>query len=264
MNLWGIMIAVATLAGCGLIISIFLSIFARRFAVKVNKKEEDILSALPGNNCGGCGYPGCSGLAAAIANNKAEVGACPVGGKPVVDRIAAIMGVDSGSYVKKVAFVKCNGTCGVAENLYDYTGPKDCKIASVTPGGGNKKCDYGCLGYGSCQNVCDSGAISIIDGIAVIDPDKCTSCGRCVNICPKGIIELVPYDSNVRVACSSKDKGPVTMKACKAGCVGCGICAKTCEYGAVSVEGNLAVIDYDKCTKCGACVAKCPKKIINS
>lgn len=264
MNLWGIMIAVATLAGCGLIISIFLSIFARRFAVKVNKKEEDILSALPGNNCGGCGYPGCSGLAAAIANNKAEVGACPVGGKPVADRIAAIMGVDSGSYVKKVAFVKCNGTCEVAENLYDYTGPKDCKIASVTPGGGNKKCDYGCLGYGSCQNVCDSGAISIIDGIAVIDPDKCTSCGKCVNICPKGIIELVPYDSNVRVACSSKDKGPVTMKACKAGCVGCGICAKTCEYGAVSVEGNLAVIDYDKCTKCGACVAKCPKKIINS
>lgn len=264
MNLWGIMIAVATLAGCGLIISIFLSIFARRFAVKVNKKEEDILSALPGNNCGGCGYPGCSGLAAAIANNKAEVGACPVGGKPVADRIAAIMGVDSGSYVKKVAFVKCNGTCEVAENLYDYTGPKDCKIASVTPGGGNKKCDYGCLGYGSCQNVCDSGAISIIDGIAVIDPDKCTSCGKCVNICPKGIIELVPYDSNVRVACSSKDKGPVTMKACKTGCVGCGICAKTCEYGAVSVEGNLAVIDYDKCTKCGACAAKCPKKIINS
>ncbi|MBR1909478.1 MAG: RnfABCDGE type electron transport complex subunit B [Lachnospiraceae bacterium] len=264
MNLWGIMIAVATLAGCGLIISIFLSIFARRFAVKVNKKEEDILSALPGNNCGGCGYPGCSGLAAAIANNKAEVGACPVGGKPVADRIAAIMGVDSGSYVKKVAFVKCNGTCEAAENLYDYTGPKDCKIASVTPGGGNKKCDYGCLGFGSCQNVCDSGAISIIDGIAVIDPDKCTSCGKCVNICPKGIIELVPYDSNVRVACSSKDKGPVTMKACKAGCVGCGICAKTCEYGAVSVEGNLAVIDYDKCTKCGACAAKCPKKIINS
>ena len=127
---------------------------------------------------------------------------------------------------------------------------------------GSKKCDYGCLGFGSCKNVCESDAISILDGVAVIDPDKCTSCGKCVNICPKGIIELVPYDSNVRVACSSKDRGPVTMKACKVGCVGCGICVKTCEYGAVNVEDNLARIDYEKCTGCGACAEKCPKKII--
>lgn len=262
MNLWGILIAVATLAGCGLIISIFLSVFAKRFAVKVNKKEEEVLSALPGNNCGGCGYPGCSGLAAAIAAGKAEVGACPVGGKPVADKIAAIMGMDSGQYVKKTAFVKCSGTCDVAGELYDYTGPKDCKSVAVSPGGGNKACDYGCLGFGSCRNVCESGAISILDGVAVIDPLKCTSCGKCVNVCPRGIIEIVPFESNVRVACSSMDKGPATMKACKVGCVGCGICAKTCEFGAVSVEGNLARIDYDKCTRCGACAAKCPKKII--
>ena len=96
MNMWGILIAVATLAGCGLIISIFLSIFARKFAVSVNRKEEEILSALPGNNCGGCGYPGCSGLAAAIASNNAPVGACPVGGKPVADKIASIMGENKG------------------------------------------------------------------------------------------------------------------------------------------------------------------------
>ena len=262
MNLWGIGIAVATLAGCGLIISIFLSVFARKFAVKVNKKEEDILSVLPGNNCGGCGYPGCSGLAAAIASGNAPVGACPVGGAPVAEKIAAVMGVDAGSYVKKTAYVKCSGTCDVAEELYEYTGPRDCKIAAVTPGGGSKKCDYGCLGFGSCKNVCESDAISILDGVAVIDPDKCTSCGKCVNICPKGIIELVPYDSNVRVACSSKDRGPVTMKACKVGCVGCGICVKTCEYGAVNVEDSLARIDYEKCTGCGACAEKCPKKII--
>lgn len=262
MNLWGILIAVAILAGCGFVISIFLSVFAKKFAVAVNEKEEEILSALPGNNCGGCGYPGCSGLAAAIASGKAQVGACPVGGKPVADKIAAIMGVDAGQYVKKVAFVKCSGTCDVAEELYDYTGPRDCKSAAVSPGGGNKKCDYGCLGFGSCRNVCESGAISILDGVACIDMEKCTACGKCVNICPRGIIELVPYDANVRVACSSKDKGPVTMKACKVGCVGCGICAKTCEYGAVSVEGNLAAIDYDKCTRCGECAAKCPKKII--
>lgn len=262
MDYQGIITAVAVVAGCGLIISIFLSIFAKKFAVEVNKTEEAVLAALPGNNCGGCGYPGCSGLAAAIVKGEAHVDGCPVGGKAVADNIASIMGVDAGEFVKRVAFVKCNGTCAVADESYQYTGPKDCKSAAIAPGRGSKMCNYGCLGFGSCQNVCDNDAIHILDGIAVIDPEKCGSCGKCVKACPMGLIELVPYEANVRVACSSKDKGPVTMKACKTGCVGCGICVKTCEYGAITVEDNVARIDYDKCTRCGACAEKCPKKII--
>ena len=262
MNYEGILIAVSVVAGCGLIISIFLSIFAKRFAVPVNKTEEAVLAALPGNNCGGCGYPGCSGLAAAIVKGEAEVSGCPVGGKPVADNIAKIMGVEAGQFVKRVAFVKCAGTCEVAGETYEYTGPKDCKSAAMAPGRGSKMCDFGCMGFGSCMKVCDNDAIRIIDGVAVIDPEKCGACGKCATICPMGIIEIVPYDSNVRVACSSKDKGNITMKACKAGCVGCGICAKTCQYGAISVEDNVAHIDYDKCTVCGECAAKCPKKII--
>lgn len=262
MDYQSILIAVCVVAGCGLVISVFLSIFAKRFAVPVNKKEEAVLAALPGNNCGGCGFPGCSGLAAAIVAGQAEVSGCPVGGKSVADNIAGIMGVDAGEFVKKVAFVKCNGTCDVAVEDYDYTGPKDCRSANIAPGRGSKKCDYGCLGFGSCQKVCDNDAIRILDGVAVIDPEKCGACGQCVKACPKGIIEIVPYDANVRVACSSKDKGPVTMKACKAGCVGCGICVKTCEYGAITLEDNVAHIDYDKCVRCGMCAEKCPKKII--
>ncbi len=263
MDFQGIIISVIAVAGCGLLISIFLSIFAKRFAVPVNKKEEAVLAALPGNNCGGCGYPGCSGLAAAIASGQAPVSGCPVGGKAVADSIASIMGVEAGEFVKRVAFVKCNGTCAVAGEDYDYTGPKDCKSAVMAPGKGSKQCSYGCLGFGSCQKVCDNDAIRILDGIAVVDPEKCGSCGKCVDTCPLGLIEIVPYDANVRVACSSKDKGPVTMKACKAGCVGCGICVKTCEFGAITVENNVAHIDYEKCTRCGMCAAKCPKKIIN-
>ena len=80
MEFSGIITAVSVVAGCGLLISIFLSIFAARFAVPVNKTEEAITDALPGNNCGGCGYPGCSGLAAAIAKGEAPVSGCPVGG----------------------------------------------------------------------------------------------------------------------------------------------------------------------------------------
>ncbi len=262
MDLQGIIISVSVVAGCGLLISIFLSIFAKKFAVPVNEKEEAVLAALPGNNCGGCGYPGCSGLAAAIVAGNAEVHGCPVGGKAVADQIASIMGVEAGAFVKKVAFVKCNGTCSVAAENYDYTGPRDCKSAVIAPGRGSKTCNYGCLGFGSCQRVCDNDAIVILDGVAYVDPEKCGACGKCVRTCPLGLIELVPYDANVRVACSSKDKGNITMKACKAGCVGCGLCAKTCEYGAITVENNVAHIDYDKCTRCGMCAEKCPKKII--
>ncbi|MCR5591419.1 MAG: RnfABCDGE type electron transport complex subunit B [Lachnospiraceae bacterium] len=262
MNYQGIIIAVIAVAGSGLLISIFLSIFQKKFAVEVDKKEEAIIEALPGNNCGACGFPGCSGLAAAIAKGEAEVGGCPVGGKATAEKIAAIMGVDAGAFVKKVAFVKCMGTCEDAGESYDYTGPADCRSAAMAPGRGSKACNYGCLGFGSCQKVCDNDAIHIVNGIAVIDPEKCGSCGKCVSACPMGIIEIVPYDSNVRVACSSKDKGNITMKACKKGCVGCALCVKTCEFSAVTVEDNLARIDYSKCTTCGACALKCPKKVI--
>ncbi len=264
MDVSGIVTAVSVVAGCGLIISIFLSIFAKRFAVKVDKREEAVLNVLPGNNCGGCGFPGCSGLAAAIAKGEAEVSSCPVGGAEVANKIAQIMGVDAGGFVRKVAFVKCHGTCEAAGEDYEYCGPADCRSAAVVPGKGSKSCDFGCLGFGSCQNVCDNDAITILDGIAVIDPDKCGGCGKCVKICPKGIIELVPFDANVKVACSSKDKGNITMKACKTGCVGCGLCVRTCQFEAVVVEDNLAHIDYEKCTRCGACAEKCPKKIITS
>lgn len=262
MNYIGIIIAVAVIGGVGLLISIFLSFFAKKFAVEVDEKEQAILEALPGNNCGGCGYPGCSGLAAAIAKGEAPINGCPVGGKPVADEVAKIMGVEAGDFVKNVAYVKCNGTCELADTLYEYTGPKDCRAAAMTPAKGAKACSYGCMGLGSCIKVCDNEAISIVNGIAVIDANKCTGCGKCTKICPNGIIELVPENANVRVACSSKDRGPAVMKVCKTGCIGCGICAKTCQYEAIKVTDNLAHIDYDKCTKCGECATKCPKKII--
>jgi len=263
MDYTGIIIAVATIGGIGLLVSIFLSFFAAKFAVEVDEREAAVIEALPGNNCGGCGYPGCSGLAAAIVKNEAPVSGCPVGGAPVAEKIASIMGVSAGDFVKTVAFVKCNGTCQASGNLYEYTGTNDCRSAAVAPGKGPKACSYGCLGFGSCVKVCDKGAISIVDGVAYINEDLCGACGQCVKVCPRGLIEIVPQSANVRVACSSQDKGPQVMKACKVGCVGCGLCVKTCQYDAITLENNIAHIDYSKCTRCGECAAKCPKKIIN-
>ena len=112
MNTIGILSAAALIGGVGIFVGLFLGIAAIAFKVKVDEKEEAVLAALPGNNCGGCGFPGCAGLAAAIAKGEAEVNACPVGGDQVGQKIAAIMGVESKESVRMTAFVHCKGCVG--------------------------------------------------------------------------------------------------------------------------------------------------------
>lgn len=258
----GIITAALLVGAVGLFIGVFLGIAAIKFKVEVDEREEKVLAALPGNNCGGCGYPGCSGLAAAIVKGDAKVNGCPVGGEPVGNEIAKIMGVEAGDSVKMTAFVKCQGTCDTTHPIYDYTGNEDCSMMKFVPAGGPKSCDHGCLGYGSCVKACNFDAIHVVNGVAVVDKDKCKACNACVTACPKNLIEMVPYDSEIRVSCSSKDKGPVAMKACTVGCIGCGICAKNCPSQAIEVNDFLAKIDYDKCIGCETCIEKCPKKAI--
>ncbi len=264
MNIQAIITAVTVIAVLGMILGIFLGIAAKAFYVKTDPREDKIISALPGNNCGGCGYPGCSGLAAAIVKGEAAVNACPVGGEAVAKNVAAIMGVEAGSSVRMCAFVKCAGDCQKAGRDYEYEGEKDCRMVALLPAGGDKSCAYGCLGYGSCVSVCPFDAIHIKNGIAVVDKEACKACGKCIEACPKKLIELVPYGASYAVACSSKDKGPDVMKKCKAGCIGCGICKKNCPKEAIEVSDLLAHIDQDKCEKCGVCAEKCPKKAIVS
>ncbi len=262
MSVTGIITATVVVGAVGIFVGLFLGIAGIRFKVKVDEKEEAVLAALPGNNCGGCGFAGCSGLAAAIAKGEAPVNACPVGGEPVGKKIAEIMGVEAESSVKKVAFVACQGDCDKAKKDYDYYGIEDCRMMSFVPGGGPKSCNSGCLGFGTCTKVCPFDAIHVVNGVAVVDRDACKACGKCIEVCPKKLISLVPYDAKLAVACSSADKGPVTMKACEVGCIGCGICVKNCPAQAVTVADFHASIDREKCTGCGICADKCPKKAI--
>lgn len=262
MNITSVLITVAIIGGVGILVGLFLGAAGIWFRVETNEQEEKIIEALPGNNCGGCGYPGCSGLAAAIVKNKAPVNQCPVGGKAVADEIAKIMGVESEDCERKTALVKCQGTIQRTEIHYEYTGIRDCSMMQYVPNKGEKFCTYGCIGYGNCVKACLFDAIHIVNGVAVVDKEKCKACKKCIDACPKHLIELVPYNSNTSVLCNSQDKGPVTMKACDTGCIGCGICAKNCPTGAIKVENFRAVIDYSLCTGCGICAEKCPKKSI--
>lgn len=258
MNITGVILAAAIVGIVGLLIGVLLGIASEKFKVETDERETLIREELPGNNCGGCGYPGCDGLAAAIVQGTAPVNGCPVGGAAVAEKIAAIMGVENTVSEKQVAFVKCKGTCDKVRVKYRYDGIRDCRDASVVPGKGEKACSYGCLGYGSCVSVCAFDAIHIVDGVAVVDKEACVACGKCAAVCPNHLIELVPYKAEHLVQCSSHDKGKVVRAVCDAGCIGCTLCTKKCPSGAIHMEHDLAVIDYDACTNCGLCAQSCP------
>lgn len=262
MSITGILTATIIVSVVGIFVGLFLGVAGIGFKVKVDEREEKVLAALPGNNCGGCGFAGCFGLASAIAKGEAAANSCPVGGEAVAKKIAAIMGVEAGSAERMTAFVACQGSCKKTRTDYEYHGIEDCRMMSFVPGGGPKSCNSGCLGYGSCVKVCPFDAIRVVDGVAVVDREACKACGKCVAVCPKHLIALIPYSAEYAVACSSVDKGPVTTKACDAGCIGCGICAKNCPEKAVAVADFHAMIDQEKCVSCGACAEKCPKKSI--
>lgn len=262
MNFNEIITAVVTVCIISIIIGVVISIAEKVFHVEVDEKEVKVREALPGSNCGGCGYAGCDSVAKAIAKGEAPVTACPVGGKPVAEQIAAIMGQQVGELERKVAYVKCDGTSERRQTDYNYIGIDSCVYAAKMPGSSPYACKYGCLGYGSCAKVCPVRAIRIIDRKAVVDESLCIACGKCINICPHNLIEFVPANSTYRVQCSSLARGKEVRDACTAGCIGCGICSKNCPSDAIVFENNIARIDYDKCTKCGTCEEKCPRNII--
>lgn len=258
----GVGIASAVVGITGLFIGILLGVASDKFAVEVDEREILVRESLPGNNCGGCGYPGCDGLAKAIVKKEANVDACPVGGADCAKKIAQIMGEEITESVRHVAFVRCAGTCDKTSQKYEYIGVKDCKQMRVVPGFGSKSCQHGCLGYGTCVKACRFDAIHIVNGIAVVDKEKCTACKKCIGACPKKLIQLVPYTQKQLVQCSSQDKGKEVKEKCTAGCIACTMCTKVCEDNAIYMNGNVAQIDYSKCTGCGKCAMKCPVKVI--
>jgi len=257
-----ILYAVLVLGVMGAVFAALLGVAAKVFAVEVDPREEAVLSCLAGANCGGCGYPGCSGYAAAVVKGEAPTDKCGPGGAATAAKVAEIMGVAAGSTEKMIAFVPCSGSSENAALKFDYTGPKTCQAAMGYGGKGTKVCSFSCIGYGDCVKACKFGAMHVVDGVAKVDREKCVGCMACAEACPKHIIVKVPYSQNELVSCRSNDKGPAVTKACKVGCIGCMKCAKECPADAIKIENFLAHIDPAKCVGCGHCETVCPRHII--
>ena len=268
-----ILIAVIVLGVIGFVAALVLFLASHRFAVKEDPRIAQVAEVLPQANCGGCGFPGCSGFATACVK-AADAGSmdgmlCPVGGQPVMERVASILGMQAAASVPRVAVVRCNGTCESRPRVVTFDGEHSCRVQQMT-GMGETLCAYGCLGEGDCERACQFGAIRVNPetGIAEVDEEKCTACGACVKACPRAIIELRPKGPKGRrmaVTCNNKDKGILATKACRVSCIGCGKCVKTCDkFEAITLENNLAYIDPEKCKLCRKCEEACPRGAIRA
>lgn len=249
----------------GGVFGVLLAIASIVFRVHQDERIGLIRAALPGANCGGCGYPGCDGYASGVVNEGVAVNKCSVGGASVAQKIAAIMGVEAGASVAVRAFLRCKGTKDASPRNLIYDGIADCTSAATIPGGSPNSCPFGCIGLGTCVSVCKFGALSMgNDGLPKVDVSKCVGCGACVSACPKAIFTLVPASADVIVACNSHWKGPQVKSVCSAGCIGCTLCTRVCPVKAITMDHDLAVIDQEKCIKCGKCAEKCPAKCIKT
>ena len=242
--------------------AVLLAVIDSKFGFKTDEKTAEVEAALPGANCGGCGYAGCSGYANAVVHEGAPANKCGPGGQAVADAIAAITGGDAGAIEPVAAFVKCGGDLSAAKLKSSYNGIADCESAHLVAGGW-KQCAHGCLGFGSCARACQYGAIDIVGGVAVVNHAICAGCGACVAKCPRALISIVPKSHALHVRCASPDKGAAVLKVCSNGCIGCGICAKLDGAKSFKMNGFLAAVDYSQPPSSVENIAeKCPRKCV--
>lgn len=255
------------LSAIGILAAVILYFVAQKFKVYEDPRIDEVESALPGANCGGCGFAGCRAFAeACVKENELSALFCPVGGNDCMTDVAGILGLEAVTKDPRVAVVRCNGTCEHRPKTNQFDGASSCAVASSLYSG-DTGCQYGCLGHGDCVAACDFDAIHMNPetGLPEVIDDKCVACGACVEACPKTLIELRkrgPKDRKIFVSCRNEDKGGIAKKSCEVACIGCSKCFKVCPFDAITMKNNLAFIDSDKCKLCRKCVVECPTNAI--
>ena len=262
-----IIYSLITMVAIGLLAAVVLYFVAQKFKVIEDPKIDDVDEALPGANCGGCGYAGCR----AFAENLVKAGTmegfyCPVGGNDLMQSLAPILGLEAEEKKPQIAVLRCNGSVKNSVPKFIYDGDMTCSFTTnLTAGTGG--CQFGCLGGGECVDACDFDAMYMDPetNLSVIK-DNCVACGACVEACPRDIIELRnrgPKERRIFVSCVNKEKGPLAKQNCTVACIGCKACVKVCEFDAIDFDNFLAYIKYDACTLCRKCVEVCPTDAIH-
>ena len=258
----GVVVAVSSVTLIAAACAALLCIASKVMHVKVDERLAKIQEALPGTNCGACGFPGCSGYAEALVAGGVKGNLCPPGGEEAIKRISEVLGIEPEEAIYIIAVVRCGGDSMARKNKMEYTGIQTCYAAKQTFGG-ESACAYGCMGYGDCMHVCPDKAICMDSGLARINRSLCKGCKMCVSVCPNKIITMEDGRRKTFIACSNLEKAAQVRKKCSNCCFGCGKCMRECPEKAITVENNLARIDYEKCTDCGHCAQTCPTKCVH-
>ncbi|WP_281613010.1 RnfABCDGE type electron transport complex subunit B [Flammeovirga sp. SubArs3] len=253
-----IVTALITLGGLTFLLAVMLIIANKKLYVFEDPRIDIVDDLLPKANCGACGLPGCRTFAEAVVKGEVAPGKCTVNSEDGIQAIAEFLGVDLGSIDKQVARIACQGGANVAINRVNYYGEKSCSASSLISGG-EKGCNWGCLGHGDCVSACDFDAIQLNKHhIPEVDTDKCTACGDCVEACPKGLISMEPLDHRLWVACKNTQKGDEILEECQVGCTACGKCVMDAENGLITMNNNLPEIDYNKNHTTRKPIQRCP------
>jgi electron transport complex protein RnfB len=258
--------SILVMFGLGLACAVVLAVASKLLAVEEDPRVEAVLDALPGANCGGCGFAGCeSYAAAAVRDPDVPADRCCAGGPDVAAKIAELTGKAAGSAEPMVAFRRCAKSEGNVAKRYDYQGVPSCAAAKLL--GSPDACSYSCIGLGDCMRACPFDAMYMAHGMVHVITEKCTACGTCVSTCPNHVMQIVPQAARVMVLCSSLDKGKAVSEVCEVGCISCMKCVKECPAKCIALEGGKIHIDHTACLAYGSscqevCAEKCPRGIL--
>ncbi|MFH1836524.1 MAG: RnfABCDGE type electron transport complex subunit B [Candidatus Omnitrophota bacterium] len=262
-------LSVGIMGALAVVFAAVLAFADKKLKVKEDPKVEELNRLLPGVNCGACGFLSCRDFAEKIVTGEADPAKCRVVDEETAKKIFAITGRSKGKVYPKLPLVYCAAEEENKKPLAEYLGVRTCNAAKLIFGGG-MECQYGCMGFGDCVEVCSFDALIMVKGLPRVDIKKCTGCAKCVKACPRNIIEMAEKKNEklFYVACSSHDNALRVRKICGVGCIACGICEKLSSEKFFVMKENLSRRDAakhnkkDKQEEIEKIAGKCPTKVI--